>query len=130
MPCISRLAAAGKALGAVGIALFGSIGLAIYRSGVVEGISPEIPPEAAVVAQDTLGGAVEVAGDLPAELGAPLIEAANAAFVQGVHVTAVISALGTLALALFAVFTIRRRDRSGGGQLLQEADQGASVEAA
>jgi DHA2 family multidrug resistance protein-like MFS transporter len=117
--------------GALGIALFGSIGLAIYRSGVVEGISPALPPDAAGVAQDTLGGAVEVAGELPAELGAPLLEAANAAFVQGVHVTAAISALGALALAAFAAMTIRR---AGGGSdpesTLPDTERTASVEAA
>jgi DHA2 family multidrug resistance protein-like MFS transporter len=99
--------------GALGIALFGSIGLAIYRNGVVDGISPEIPPDAASVAQDTLGGAVEVAGELPAGLGAPLTEAANSAFVQGVHVTAAISVLGALALAAFSWFAIGRARRDG-----------------
>ncbi len=48
--------------GALGIAFFGSIGVAIYRSGVADAIPAGIPPEAAAAAQDTLGGAVEVAG--------------------------------------------------------------------
>jgi DHA2 family multidrug resistance protein-like MFS transporter len=98
--------------GALGIALFGSIGLAIYRSGVTDGIPARTPPEAAAAAQDTLGGAVEVAARLPADLGAPLLEAANDAFVSGVHLVAAISVVGTLALAAFTATVIRRRTGS------------------
>ena len=101
--------------GALGIAFFGSIGLAIYRSGVADGIPAGIPPESAAVAQDTLGGAVEVAGELPVEMGAPLLEAANDAFVSGMHVVAAISVVGTLALAAFTATVLRRRAGSGTG---------------
>jgi MFS transporter, DHA2 family, multidrug resistance protein len=68
---------------------------------VADGLSAGVPPEAATSAQDTLGGAVSVAGQLPSELGTPLLQAANEAFVQGVHVSAAISAIGALALAVF-----------------------------
>ena len=95
--------------GALGIALFGSIGVAIYRNGVAEGIPAGISPESAAAAQDTLGGAVEVAGQLPASLGEPLLEAANDAFISGMHVVAVISVLGTLALATFTATVLRQR---------------------
>jgi MFS transporter, DHA2 family, multidrug resistance protein len=101
--------------GALGIALFGTIGLAIYRSGVSDGVPAGIPPEAAAVAQDTLGGAVEVAGLLPVELGAPLIESANDAFVSGMHVVAAISAIVALALAAFTATVVRHRAGSGSG---------------
>jgi DHA2 family multidrug resistance protein-like MFS transporter len=101
--------------GALGIAFFGSIGVAIYRSGVADDIPAGIPPEAATAAQDTLGGAIEVAGRLPAELGVPLLEAANDAFISGMHVVAAISVLGTLALAVFTATVVRRRTGSGRG---------------
>jgi len=101
--------------GALGIALFGSIGLAIYRSGVSDALPAGIPPEAAAAAEDTLGGAVEVAGHLPAELGAPLIEAANDAFVSGMHVVAAISVVVALSLAAFTATVVRRRAGSGSG---------------
>jgi DHA2 family multidrug resistance protein-like MFS transporter len=101
--------------GALGIALFGSIGLAIYRSGVADGVPAGIPPEAAAAAQDTLGGAVEAAGRLPTELGAPLIEAANEAFVRGMHVVAATSVIVALALAAFTATVVRRRAGSGSG---------------
>jgi MFS transporter, DHA2 family, multidrug resistance protein len=95
--------------GALGIAVFGSIGLAIYRGGVADGIPAGIGPAQAAAAQDTLGGAVEVAGNLPSGLGDSLFEAASDAFVQGVHVSAVISALGAVALAVFALVVLGRR---------------------
>ena len=101
--------------GALGIAFFGSIGVALYRNGVAEGIPAGIPPESAAVAQDTLGGAVEVARQLPAELSRPLLEAANDAFLSGMHIVAVISVVGTLALAAFTATVLRRRAGSGAG---------------
>ena len=103
--------------GALGIAFFGSIGVALYRNGLAEGIPAAISPERARVAQDTLGGAVEVAGELPAELSGPLLEVANDAFLSGMHVVAVIRVVGTLALAAFTGTVLRRRaGAAGAGQ--------------
>ena len=123
--------------GALGIAFFGSIGVAIYRSGVAEGIPAGIPPESAAAAQDTLGGAVEVAAQLPVELSGPLLEAANDAFLSGMHIVAVISVVGTLALAAFTATVVRRRAGSGvraveEPELLSAGlgESGTSVEAA
>jgi DHA2 family multidrug resistance protein-like MFS transporter len=102
--------------GALGIALFGSIGLAVYRSGAAKGISAGIPPEDAAVARDTLGGAVEVAGRLPAEVGAPLIQAANNAFIDGMRLVAAISVVVTFALAVFTATVIRRAGSRSGSE--------------
>jgi MFS transporter, DHA2 family, multidrug resistance protein len=114
--------------GALGIALFGSIGLAVYRSGVVDGISAEVPQDAAEVAQDTLGGAVEVAAQLPSDLAEPLLESAQTAFVQGVHITSAISALGALALAAFAWAAIRRSSSGPGAGLDALSEERLAVE--
>src|ERR671924_1232224 len=84
--------------GALGIAAFGSLGVAVYRSAMADGIPFGVSSEAARIARDTLGGAVEVAGQLPARLGAPLLETARDAFAHGMHLTAVISSVGTIAL--------------------------------
>jgi DHA2 family multidrug resistance protein-like MFS transporter len=94
--------------GAVGIAVFGSIGIAIYRGAMAGGIPAGVPADAAAAARDTLGGAVEIAGQLPARLGAPLIDAAREAFVQGVHVAASISVIGAIGLAVFVADLLRR----------------------
>ena len=100
--------------GALGIAVFGSIGIAIYRSGITDAIPAGVAAQAAEVARDTLGGAVEVAAGLPAELGGPLVEAARDSFIQGVHVSAWISVIGALALAAFIALTLRRVRWSSG----------------
>lgn len=54
--------------GALGVAILGSIGLAIYRLAIEATIPPGLPSEAALVARETLGGAFAVARDLPRRL--------------------------------------------------------------
>jgi DHA2 family multidrug resistance protein-like MFS transporter len=93
--------------GALGIAIFGSIGVAIYRAGIGEGIPPGVSPEAAAIARDTLGGAIEVAGRLPGQVGVALVDAAREAFTAGLHVAAAVSVVGTMALATFVGLMLR-----------------------
>jgi DHA2 family multidrug resistance protein-like MFS transporter len=98
----------GELGGALGIALFGSIGVAFYRGLMAGAVPAEVPAAAALEARATLGGAVAVASHLPAALGLPLAEAARAAFVRGIRVCAGISAVGALGLAGLAGFGLRR----------------------
>lgn len=91
--------------GAVGIAVFGSIGVALYRRGVEGAALPTLPAEAAATARDTLGGALEVAVQLPERLGSTVVAVARDAFTQGFHVSAAISAVCAFALAI-AVATL------------------------
>jgi DHA2 family multidrug resistance protein-like MFS transporter len=93
--------------GAMGIAAFGSIGIAIYRDGIAAGIPSGIPAEAAATARDTLGGAVEVAAHLPDRLAGPLLEAARDAFIQGTHLAAAIAVVGAIGLAIFVAVLLR-----------------------
>jgi DHA2 family multidrug resistance protein-like MFS transporter len=93
--------------GALGIAVFGSIGVAIYR-GVLAGAVPAgVPIAAAEAARDTLAEALTVARGLPGGVGTALIEVARGAFTQGLHVTALISLIGALALAVFVLVLLR-----------------------
>jgi MFS transporter, DHA2 family, multidrug resistance protein len=94
--------------GALGIAIFGSIGVAIYRGAMIAGVPRGVPAPAAKTARDTLGGAVEVAGQLPGRLGPELIDAARDAFIQGLHLAAAISAIGAIGLAVFVGLLLRR----------------------
>lgn len=84
--------------GALGVAVLGSILASVYASTM--GTAVEVlPPEAAAFAQDSIGGAYRVAGQLGAA-GAPLIAAANQAFVDAmsiaVWVASGIALLGSL----------------------------------
>jgi len=94
--------------GALGIAIFGSIGIAVYRRAMDVAVPAGIPPEAAEAAKGTLGGAVAVAAQLPDQLGAALLNAARIAFIDGLHVTAAISAVGSLGLAIFVAIVVGR----------------------
>jgi DHA2 family multidrug resistance protein-like MFS transporter len=100
--------------GALGIAVLGSVGVAVYRSDVIDSVPAEIPAVAADAARDTLGGAVAVAGQLPEQLGGALVDAAHIAFTNGFHLTAAIGAVISLAIAALATHLLRNA-RPGGG---------------
>jgi MFS transporter, DHA2 family, multidrug resistance protein len=95
--------------GALGIAILGSVGAALYRGGVEPSLLRGVPPAAATAARDTLGGAVGVAGTLPAGTADTLLAVARTAFVDGMHVAAAIAGVIGLGLAAFAYITLRER---------------------
>jgi MFS transporter, DHA2 family, multidrug resistance protein len=120
--------------GALGIAVLGSIGTAVFRSDVIDAVPNGVPPAAAEAARDTLGGALAVAQQLPDRVAAALVEAAQAAFTNGLQVTAAIGAVVAIGIAILAT-TLLRSVRMGSGSEEQpglEPDgtvpAGASVE--
>jgi DHA2 family multidrug resistance protein-like MFS transporter len=92
--------------GALGIAALGSIAAAWYRSGVGPAVHG-LPTPIADAARDTLGGAVTVAGELPAPVGSALLDAARGAFVAGMQVTAAGAAVLALVLAGVVLVALR-----------------------
>ena len=86
--------------GALGIAVLGSIGAAFYRSRVMDRASPAIPGEAIVAARDTLGAALAVGEKLSGRLGMELIAVAREAFTSSLRLTALVSAVFVLTLAI------------------------------
>lgn len=93
--------------GALGIAVFGSVGVAIYRQLLADAPVPGVPADALAGALDTLGGALAVSADLPPEIGSDLLRVSREAFLVGIRVCAVISAVGSLALAAFVFARLR-----------------------
>ncbi|MFD1308162.1 MFS transporter [Streptomyces kaempferi] len=92
--------------GALGMAVLGSIGTAVYRHG--------IPSDAPDAARETLGGALAVARELPGDTGGTLVRAAREAFTDGMHAAAVAGAVLLLGAAVLASATLRRvRVREG-----------------
>ena len=87
----------------LGIAVLGSIGTAVYRSDVAAGVPAGLPADVVQSARHTLGGAVALAHELSPEIGSTLIEAARDAFVRGMHVTAAISAVLAVGMAVGAL---------------------------
>jgi DHA2 family multidrug resistance protein-like MFS transporter len=93
--------------GALGIAVLGSIGTAVYRSQVADAFPDGVPSEAAEATRDTLGGAVAAADQLPDRVGAGLLDTAREAFTQGLQVTAITSAAIVLGMAILAAVLLR-----------------------
>jgi DHA2 family multidrug resistance protein-like MFS transporter len=89
--------------GALGIAVLGSIGTAVYRSQV-----PDALPRAG---RDTLGGAVQAAIHMPERIGAPMLDAARTAFTHGLQVIAAACVVVLLASAVLTALLLRRTDR-------------------
>jgi len=98
--------------GALGIAILGSIGTAVYRRRITEAIPDGVPPDAVEAARNTLGGAVAVARPLPDPLGAELLAAAREAFSGALELSAAISAAIVLVLAI-ATAVLLRHVRAG-----------------
>ncbi len=113
--------------GALGIAVIGSIGVAVYRSQVADRMPAGVPAGAVEVARDTLGGALAAAGGLPAELGAQLAETSRQAFVNGLQVTAVIGTVLVMAAAVVATVMLRHVRTGGEPASLPAREQSAKA---
>src|SRR5207302_10087660 len=98
--------------GALGIAIFGSIGIAIYRVALAQTMPLGLSHDVSEAATATLGGAVAVSQQLSGGVATALLDAAREAFLRGLRVCAVISGFGTLALALFAAKAFPRQPAS------------------
>lgn len=98
--------------GALGIAILGSIGAALYRAAMADAVPGGLPAEAVEAARGTLGGAVAVATGLPDELRVRLLGTAREAFSRGLRLTAVVSAVVVFAMAAVATARLRRRSES------------------
>jgi DHA2 family multidrug resistance protein-like MFS transporter len=94
--------------GALGIAVLGSIGVAVYRSQIADAVPGSVSPEAAASAKDTLGGATQTVEGLPAGLGETVLDAAQEAFTQGMQVAALAGAAVAIATAVLTAGYLRR----------------------
>jgi DHA2 family multidrug resistance protein-like MFS transporter len=94
--------------GALGIAVMGSIGVAIYRGELADRLPADVPAWAADAARDTLGSAMAAAGQLPGEVGAAVVATARDAFVQGMRLSSAIVAAMAAGLALLALAAFGR----------------------
>ncbi|MEU7301677.1 MFS transporter [Streptomyces sp. NPDC007189] len=86
--------------GALGMAVLGSIGTAVYRH--------EMPAGAPAGARETLGDALATAAHLPGRTGASLLASAREAFTTGMHGAAVAGAVLLALAAVGAAVSLRR----------------------
>ena len=94
--------------GALGIALLGSAGMAVYRLQMADATPAGVPLAAAEAARGTLGGAVAAAARLPDRIGAELLEAAREAFTRSFELAATINTVLAVATAIVAAVLLRR----------------------
>jgi len=94
--------------GALGIAILGSVGTAVYRLHVTGALPAGVPRDAADAARATLGGAVAAAQGLPPDVGAELLEVVRAAFTRAFETTAAINGALSIATAILAAVLLRR----------------------
>jgi DHA2 family multidrug resistance protein-like MFS transporter len=98
--------------GALGLAVLGTVGTAVYRGQAGDEIPTQVPDEAAATASDTLGGAVEVADRLPQVLATDLLAPAREAFTLGLQVAATVSGVLLVAAAAIAARLLWRDSES------------------
>jgi len=94
--------------GALGIAVFGSIGIALYRHLLGPALPAGLSTDAAAVALATLGGAVAVAQTLDNVTGPALIGAARSAFTDALQLVAVLGAVIVVTASGLAARMLRR----------------------
>ena len=99
--------------GSLGLALLGSLGIAIYRGQLTTLLPASIPAAAAAAARDTLGGARGVAAQLPADQGEIVLAAARHAFVSGMQVAALVCVGVAVIVAVFAVRSLHQVPPTG-----------------
>ncbi len=89
---------------ALGIAILGSVGTAVYRSRM-DGTA--LPPEAAGPARDSLTGAADAAGQLPGDVAAGVLAPARDAFMAGFGAASWVAAGIVATLGVLAVLLLR-----------------------
>jgi DHA2 family multidrug resistance protein-like MFS transporter len=93
--------------GALGIAVLGSIGAAVYRGAMAGAVPAGVPRVAAESARSTLGGAMAEAGRLPDAVGGELVSTAREAFLHSMEFSAAICAVIAVATAILVAVMLR-----------------------
>ncbi|MEU1734341.1 MFS transporter [Streptosporangium sp. NPDC020145] len=99
--------------GALGLALLGTIGAAVYQHQMTGAVPEGVPAAAAETARETVAGASSVAASLPADQAGELLRQAHGAFTAGLNAAGVLS---TVIFGLFAVLAAVFFRRAGGEQ--------------
>ncbi|WP_035849568.1 MFS transporter [Kitasatospora azatica] len=93
--------------GALGMAILGSIGTAVYRADVQAALPADLPADALAQVRDSLGGTEVALAQLPAETGKLVLGAARDAFAGGMQAAAIAAAVLMVAGAVLALALLR-----------------------
>ncbi len=97
--------------GTLGIAVLGSLLTSSYGAGMDDAVAG-LPGPAAAAAEDSVGGAHEVAAQIGGSAGAGLVDSANTAFVDAMATTSSIAAAAAVVGALIALAFLPSRTRA------------------
>jgi MFS transporter, DHA2 family, multidrug resistance protein len=109
----------------LGVALIGTIGIASYRNAIADTIPLGLPTAAEAAARGSIDGAMAAAEQLPAELGATVLESAHAAFTSGLNLGAVVAAVIAAAAATLAATRLNHVPPTGSTPVDQAPNQEA-----
>ncbi|MGW2160056.1 MFS transporter [Nonomuraea sp. NPDC001699] len=101
---------------ALGAAVLGSIGLAVYRSSLLGSDLTGMPEVPSAAVRETLGGALATAEKLSGESGEILRAAARAAYVDGMHIAAVSSMAISVLAGVLVIIGLRRKKADYGAR--------------
>ncbi|MFL5618020.1 MAG: MFS transporter [Gemmatimonadaceae bacterium] len=101
--------------GALGIAVLGSIGSAVYRGAMSQAVPGAVPHDSSEVARRTIGGAMNVAQHLTAQLGSELVHTAREAFTLSLGLASLISAVIAAATAVLVAMRLRSTSQRTNG---------------
>ncbi|MEU8822963.1 MFS transporter [Streptomyces sp. NPDC048636] len=93
--------------GAMGMAVLGSVGTAVYRADVKDTMPDGLPPAAVEAVRETLGVADAVAERLSGGTGELVLHSAREAFTHGMRIASVTGAGVLIAGAVLAAVTLR-----------------------
>lgn len=93
--------------GALGIAVLGSIGTAMYRNELVSLLPAGLSQQTRQISLDTLGGAVEASKSLPPDIGNALLEAAHQSFLSGLHLSMTVGVVLSISAAVLVLVLLK-----------------------
>ncbi len=100
--------------GALGVAVLGTALNIRFHDTIAPLLAHQpVPPSIASLIEGSLGGALAVAGHLPARYGVPLTAAARHGFVSGMDLGLAVATVVVAAAALVVMFLLPGRPRSG-----------------
>jgi DHA2 family multidrug resistance protein-like MFS transporter len=100
--------------GALGIAVLGSIGTAVYRADLDAHLPAALPAGTGQAAREGLAGASAVAAQVPGQVGDALLTVARGSFSHSFNVVAVVGSVILVVTAIGTTVLLRGTSRPGG----------------
>jgi DHA2 family multidrug resistance protein-like MFS transporter len=101
---------AGELSVALGVAVAGTVVAAFYRAHVDDGLPPGLPGDAVATIREGIAPASALAGELPAPVGAQVLDAARVGFTEGFTAVGFVAAAMLAGIVAVASTVLRERN--------------------